>query len=176
MYLLLKFLRKFVKIFNSLAAPWQVFLGTLFGTLLGFMPIISFSNGPAALGCAILLLALIVNCHLGSVFLFLAVGKLLSLLLAGPAVLVGEQVAWLAQSSADIGVLRASLWNHTGHLGMTIIGLVLAPLFATAMWRATVVFRTRLRDQLLARKRLVSTGKMVSNPLLVRAACWFFDV
>jgi len=176
MYFLIKILRKFVGIFNSAAAPWQVFLGTLIGVLLGFLPIFPASQGPALLGLGLLVLGLVLNCHLTALLLFFGLGKLLSLGLAGPATALGNACAGLAQTSADIALLRASLWSHTGYLGLTLIGLVLAPLIALAMAWATVQFRTRLRDRLLARRNLVVAGKVGSNPLLVRIACWFFGI
>ncbi len=175
MLTLIKLLKSFFKIFNSAAAPWQVFLGTLFGVLLGFLPIVT-SSGPALLGCIILLLAFFVNCHFGSVVMFFGIGKLLAMALATPAVALGNACDGLARASAGIPFLHASLWSHTGYLGLTLLGFAIAPLLAIAMARLAVVFRTRIRDRLLERKRLVAAGKIGTNAILLRAACWFFDL
>ncbi|MBA3686263.1 MAG: hypothetical protein H0W72_13635 [Planctomycetes bacterium] len=175
MYTLIKLLKSFFKIFNSAAAPWQVFFGTLFGVLLGFLPVMT-SSGPALLGCVILLLAFFVNCHLGSVLMFFGISKLLSLVLTSPAVALGNACDSLAQTCAGIPFLHASRWSHTGWLGLTLIGLALAPILAIAMARVTVIFRTRIRDRLLERKRLVTAGKVGGNLILVRLTCWFFDL
>lgn len=176
MYFLVKVLKKFLTIFNSAALPWQIFLGVLLGTLLGFLPVFPLSHGPAPLGCAILLLALVINCHLSALLLFFGLAKLLSFALAGPAVMIGDNLDGLARASADIPFLHASLWSHTGWLGSTILGFCIAPLFAIAMWRLTVLFRVKLRARLLARKQLVKAGKVGGNLFLVRLACWFFDL
>src|SRR6187397_1223354 len=101
MYLLVKFLKKFFQIFNSAAAPWQVAFGVLFGVLLGFLPVIT-SSGPAPLGCLVVLLALFVNCHLGSVLVFLGLGKLLALALTAPSLALGNALDGVARASADI--------------------------------------------------------------------------
>ncbi len=175
MLTLIKLLKSFFKIFNSAAAPWQVFLGVLFGVLLGFLPIVT-SSGPAYLGCIIVLLAFFVNCHLGSVLMFFGLGKLLAIALAGPAVALGNACDGLARTSADNTFLHGSLWSHTGYLGETLLGLMLAPVFAIAMAWVTVHFRARIRDRLLERKRLVAAGMIGTNSILLRVACWFFDL
>ena len=176
MYFFAKILKKFFKIFNSAALPWQIFVGVLLGTLLGFLPVFPLNHGPALLGCAILVVALVINCHLTAVLLFFGIGKLLSYALAGPAVMIGDSLDNVAQASADIPFLHASLWSHTGWLGLTILGFCFAPLFAIAMWQLTVLFRVKLRDRLLARKQLVTAGKVGGNMILVRIVCWFFDI
>jgi hypothetical protein len=177
MYFLVKTLKKFFKIFNSLAAPWQVLVGTLLGTLLGFLPVMG-TSGPSPLGLTILGLAIIINCHFGSVLLFFGLGWLLTkiLALAGVGVAVGNMFDSLARASADNAFLHASKWSDTGYLGLTLIGLVAAPIFAIAMWRFTIYFRSVLRDRLLARRSLVKAGKVGGNTLLLRVVCWFFDL
>jgi uncharacterized protein (TIGR03546 family) len=176
MYLLIKFIKRFFKIFNSAAQPWQVFLGVLFGTLLGFLPVFSPSYGPGLLGCAILAAALVINCHLTALLLFFGIAKLLSFALAGPATMIGSNLDGFARASAEIPFLHGSLWSHTGWLGSTILGFCIAPIFAIVMWRMTVLFRVKFRDRLLARKQLVTAGKVGGNLILVRLACWFFDI
>jgi len=176
MYFIIKLLKKFFTIFNSSAAPWQVAVGTFLGLLIGFLPLFPITHGPAPLGWVVLLLALVINCHLTAVFMFWAIGKLLAVVLAGPATALGNACEGLAQQCAEIPFLHSSLLSHTGYLGLALIAAVAAPLFATAMGLLTRWFRVHLRDRLLARKQLVKAGKVGGNLILVRIVCWFFDV
>lgn len=176
MYLIIKLLKKFFKIFNSAAAPWQVALGVFFGLLVGFLPLFPLSHGPAPLGWAVLLLALIINCHLTAFFLFLLIGKLLTVALAGPAVALGNHFEGIAKACADIPLLHASLLSHTGYLGLALIAAVLAPVLAIAMGLFTRWFRAVLLDKLKARRQLVAAGKVGGNLFLMRIVCWFFDL
>lgn len=176
MYLIVKLLKKFFKIFNSSAAPWQVALGAGLGLLLGFLPLFPLSHGPAPLGWVVLLLALVINCHLTAVFLFWALGKLMALAVAGPATALGNHFEQFAKASADIPFLHASLLSHTGYLGLALIAVIAAPLIALTMGLLTRWFRVHLRDRLLARRQLVTAGKIGGNLILVRIACWFFDL
>lgn len=174
MYLVFKLIRGFFKALVSAAEPWQIALAAAFGTLLGFMPI--WLNGPNPLALTVLLLAIVLNCHLGTVFLMMGVMKLLSLALGPVALVLGNSLDGLAQTASGIGLLHASGWSHTGWLGLAILGLALAPVTAGIMARVTVLFRTRLRDRLLESKRLALAGKVGGNPVLVRCALWFFDL
>jgi len=174
MYLLFKLLKGFFKALISAAEPWQIATAAALGTLLGFMPL--WLGGPNPLALAVLLLAIIINCHLGTVFVLMGVMKLLSFAVGPLALALGNALDGLAQTSAGIGLLHASGWSHTGWLGLAIIGLVLAPLTAFAMARVTVLFRTKLRDRLMENRRLAMAGKVGGNPVLVRFACWFFDL
>ncbi len=179
MFTIIKLLKSFLKIFNSLAAPWQVFVGALLGTLLGFLPVIPLGKGVAPvapLGLCILALAIVINCHLGSVILFFGLGWLLAKLLVAPAVMIGEQFSGLAKTSSEIPFLYASGWSHTGWLGLTILGAVIAPILGLAMYKFTIVFRTKLRERLLASKKARIAGKVGGNMILVRITCWFFDI
>jgi len=175
MYAMYKILRGFIKALVSAAAPWQIAAAAALGTLLGFMPL-WLSGGPSPLACAILLVAIVVNCHLGTVFVFWGLMKLLSFACDPVALLVGNGLDGLAQAAAGSGALHASGWAHTGWLGMAVIGLLLAPLAAFAMARVTVLFRTRLRDRLLANRQLALAGKIGGNGFVARAALWFFDL
>lgn len=174
MFMLYKLLKGFLTALISAAAPWQIALGAAFGTLLGFMPL--WLGGPNPIALAVLLLAIVINCHLGTVFVLMGVCKLLSFALGPIALAIGNACDGLAQAAAGIGLLHASGWSHTGWLGLALIGLVLAPLAAVAMARVTVLFRTRLRDRLLENRRLALAGKVGGNSMLVRFACWFFDL
>jgi uncharacterized protein (TIGR03546 family) len=176
MYTLYKLLRNLVRSVASQAAPWQIALGTFLGTLLGFMPIWPLSHGPSPLGLSLLMIALVVNCHLGSVLLFMGLGKSIGLALSGPAVTVGEGCWDLAQRSADVPFLYLSHWSHTGYLGKTLLGFAVAPLFAILMLWTTHYVRTRLMAKLLERRALQQAGKLANKAWLVRTACWFFGL
>jgi hypothetical protein len=176
MLFLIKTLKSFLKIFNSLAAPWQVFLGTLLGALLGFLPFAPSDYDPSPLALCLLFLAIVINCHLGSCILFFGLSWLLAKALTVPAVIIGNSLDGLARASADISFLHMSLWSHTGYLGLTVLGIVIAPIFAFGMWRFTIYFRTKLRDRLLANRKLVTAGKVGGNTTLLKIVCWFFDL
>lgn len=176
MYLLIKFIKKLFKILNADAAPWQVFLGATFGVLLGLLPIWPLVEGPAPLGLLILLLAIVINCHLGSVLVFWGIGSLLFLVLRIPADLLAPTMAPLAAGFAEIWFLHASLWSHSGWLSLSLLGLVLAPLIGATMAWLAHNFQTKWRDRLLARRRLVKAGKIAGNGILVRTTCWFFGL
>jgi uncharacterized protein (TIGR03546 family) len=178
MYLLYKLLRKLIKALVSDAAPWQIALAAFLGTLVGFLPLWPITSGyaPALLGVLLLCLALVINVHLASFFLFLGVGKLLARLLEGPAVVIGGWCDGLARASANIPFLHHSLWDHTGYLGLTLMGFVAAPLFAITMYVTVVWFRRTWLPRILEDRRLRLTGTIVNRPILVRCACWFLGV
>ena len=174
MYLVFKLFRGFVRALISAAEPWQIALAAALGTLLGFMPI--WLGGPNPLALTVLLLAIVLNCHLGTVFVFWGVMKLLALAVGPLALVLGNALDGVAQAASGIGLLHGSGWSHTGWLGLALIGLALVPVAALAMARVTVLFRVKLRDRLLENKRLALAGKVGGNPLLVRFALWFFDL
>jgi len=99
----------------------------------------------------------------------------------------GPIIAWLSFNPVaflDLAVwqpftsmfLHASLWSHTGYLGMSLIGLAAAPVIAALMAWTAHLFRSKLRDRLLQKKALVRSGKVAGNGILVRTTCWFFDL
>ena len=92
MLFFIKLLKKFLKIINGSSAPWQVFLGVFLGVLLGFMPLWPRLAEPAPLGLAVFAVAIVVNCHFGSVLLFWGLGSLFALALKGPALAIGTTV------------------------------------------------------------------------------------
>ncbi len=175
MFAIYKLLKGFIRALVSAAAPWQIASAAALGTLLGFMPL-WLSGGPNPLALAILAFAIVLNCHLGSVFVFWGAMKLLSFAVGPLALALGNALDGLAQGAAGNGLLHASGWSHTGWLGLAVIGMVLAPLVAMAMARLTILFRTHLRDRLLENRRLALAGKVGGNAFLIRCACWFFDL
>lgn len=176
MFTLIKFLRKLLKAITSTTAPWQMALGAWFGVMLGFLPIFPLSAGPSLLGLTLLLLAIIINCHFASVLLFMGLGKILGLALINPAVAIGSSLSGLAAASSEIPFFYYSHWSHTGYLGMTILGFIAAPIIAIAMAIFTVWFRTHVQPKLLERRKLVLAGKIGTNPLGLRLACWFMGI
>lgn len=176
MLLLLNFLRGFLKALTSQAAPWQVAIGAFLGTLLGFLPLMPSSYGPSPLGFGLLVLAIFINCHFGSVLLFLALGKGLSFLLAPLALSLGQTCEGLARWSADVPFLHASLWSHTGFLGLTILGFIAAPLIAIGMAWFTNWFRCMVATKLAERKKLMKTGKLAGNFFVFRTLVWFLGL
>jgi len=175
MYFFYKLFRNLIRAMVSDAAPWQIAAGAFLGTLIGFLPLWPITHGyaPAPLGVLLLCTALVINVHLASVFLFLGMGKLLSKVLEGPAVVIGGWCDDLARASANIPFLHHSLWDHTGYLGLTMMGFVAAPLFAVTMLIAVLWFRRTWLPRILEDRRLKLTGAVVNRPVLVRCACWF---
>jgi uncharacterized protein (TIGR03546 family) len=176
MYTLYKLLRNLIRSVASAAAPWQIALGTFLGTLIGFLPLWPLGHAPSPLGWILLFVALIVNCHLGSVLVFMGLGKTLGLALAGPAVAVGNQFSGLAQRSADVPFLDLSYWSHTGYLGKTLLGFAFAPLFAIFMLWATRYVRKTLMAKLQERQALMKAGKVANKAWLIKLTCWFFGL
>ncbi len=175
MLTLLKIFRNLLKAISSSTAPWQIALGAWFGVMLGFLPIFP-SAGPSPLGLLLLILALLVNCHLASFLLFLGIGKLLSLALTNVAVSIGDSMTPFAQSCADISFLHHSHWSHTGWLGMTVLGIICAPIIAIAMYVFTLWFRAKIQPKLEAKRKLMLAGKVANNGFVFKVICWFMGM
>ena len=176
MYLAYKIARSTIKNLVSESAPWQIAVGTAIGTLLGFMPMWPVTQGPNPLWFALLATAFLVNCHFGSVLLFLGIGKLLAKILAGPAVVIGGSLDGVARTCADIPLLYWSLLSHTGYLGLTLLGLGFAIPFTIVMAWLAHWFQTTVKARLLAQQQLVKAGKLANHPTLVRIGCWFMGI
>ena len=97
MITLLKLIRGLLKGVASATAPWQLALGVWFGVLLGFLPIFP-AAGPSPLGFLLLFLAVVLNCHLASVLLFMGLTKLLALGLKGVGLTIGDSLSSFAQT------------------------------------------------------------------------------
>jgi uncharacterized protein (TIGR03546 family) len=176
MLLIFKMIRGILKAITSQAEPWQVGLAAFFGTLLGFMPIMPSSYGICPLGIAVLVLAILVNCHFGTVLLFLALGKAFSFVLAPVALALGNACDSLARWASDVPILYSSLWSHTGYLGLTLMGLILAPFAAFGMAWFTVWFRAKIAAKLAERKALVKAGKVAGNAFVFKVLVWFLGL
>lgn len=175
MVTLLKLIRGLLKGLASAAAPWQLALGTWFGVLLGFLPIFP-AAGPSPLGFTLLFLAVVINVHLGSVLLFMGVTKLIALALMGVGLAIGSSMTGFAQACADIPFLHASLWSHTGWLGMTVLGLICAPIAAIAMYIFTRWFRAKIQPKLIERRKLMLAGKVAGSGIGFKLICWFMGL
>lgn len=178
MYTIYKLIRKFIKALVSENAPWQVGLGVFFGCLLGFLPLFNLGHPfvfawPAAL---VLVAALVINVHLGSVFLFLGLATLIHLACYPLAEGIGSGLDGIAQMAAGVPLLHAAGLSHSGWLGMTVIGVVLALVASIGMWRFTIYFRAQLLPRIIEHQRLVKMGKVANKTLLMRGLCWFLGV
>ncbi len=176
MYLTYKLTRGTLKSLLSSAEPWQIMVGTVLGTLLGFMPLWPLAHGPSPLWLLLFALALIINCHFGSVLLFFAIGKMFAKLLAGPAVLIGQSLEGFAKTAADVPLLYWSLLSHTGYLGLTCLGVTFGVLFAVLMGWAVRWIRAVVKAKFAANAQLVKAGKLADRPVLFRIACWFLGL
>jgi uncharacterized protein (TIGR03546 family) len=176
MLTLIKFLRSLFKALVSTTAPWQMAVGAFFGILLGFLPIWPLALGPSLLGLGVLLIAILINCHFASVMLFMGLGKVMGLALMSPALAIGGQMTNFASRAADNPLLYNSHLSHTGYLGLTVIGLIAAPIIGIAMYVFTRWFRAKVQPKLLARRKLMLAGKVADNPIGFKLLCWFMGV
>lgn len=175
MLTLLKLIRGLLKGLASAAAPWQLALGAWFGVMLGFLPLFP-AAGPSPLGLTLLFLAIVINCHLASVLLFMGVFKLIALVLMPVGLAIGTGMSGFAQTCADIPFLHASHWSHTGWLGMTVLGIVIAPFVALGMYLFTRWFRTKVQPKLVEKRKLVLAGKLAGNGIMFKLGCWFMGL
>lgn len=175
MLTLLKLIRGLLKGLASAAAPWQLALGTWFGVMLGFLPIFP-ADGPSPLAFVLLFLALVINCHLASMFLFMGVTKLLAFALMGVGLSIGTGMTGFAQTCADIPFLHASHWSHTGWLGMTMLGIICAPIVALGMYFFARWFRTKVQPKLVEKKKLMLAGKVAGSGIGFKLICWFMGL
>lgn len=175
MLTLLKLIRGLLKGLASAAAPWQLALGAWFGVMLGFLPIFP-SAGPSLLGLTLLFLAIVINCHLASMLLFMGIFKLLALALKPVGLAIGTSMSGFAQTCADIPFLHASHWSHTGWLGMTVLGIVVAPFVALAMYLFTRWFRTTVQPKLVEKRKLMLAGKVAGSGIGFKLICWFMGL
>ena len=176
MFFFIKLIKKTLKAVNSNAGVWQIWLGAFIGVLLGFLPVWPKLTAPSFLGLALIAFVVFINIHLGSVFLFMGIGKALALALRPVADATAPKLEGLAESMAGNAFLHGSHLSHTGYLSLAIMGAVVAFVLATGMGIFTVVFRTRLREKLVARKKLITAGKVVGSKWTWRLAGWFFDL
>ncbi|MFW5829325.1 MAG: hypothetical protein ACOCXA_03600, partial [Planctomycetota bacterium] len=145
-------------------------------SLIAFWPMWPEGAWPTPIGLGLIVVVILLNCHLGSVLAFWGLGEVLALLLSGPATAIGNGLADLARFAADIPPLYHSYWSHTGHLGLIILGSGFAVLAAITMFRLTQHFRAVWLPKLKERRRLIATGKIAGNTILIRLTLWFFDV
>lgn len=131
----MKFLLKLFRALNSAQSPWQVTVAIVLGMIAGLTPISGIQN------IVILLLAFVLNIHLGLFFVsaafFAGVGYLFDPWFEqlGYAILTSEGVQGLWTSWYDNGVLRLTHFNNTLVMGATVVSLALAlPLYGLLGW------------------------------------------
>ena len=176
MFAIIAFFKDLLKIFNGAAAPWQIWTAAFLGMWIGFLPLWPSLWEPALLGLILLTIALIINCHLASFLLFWGFGSTLALVLRPVAVSFGNTLSGLAESLAQSSFFYASHLSHTGYLGSAIIGLILALMGATAFVWISIFFRTKLKEKLMARTKMVKGAKFVSKSWTLRILCWWFNI
>lgn len=176
MFALVKLIRSFVKIITAQNAAWQVFLGVFIGIFVGMLPWFTMSSGINPLPVGLLLLALFINCHLGSMLLFWGIGALLAWALDPVSRSLAGSLDGLAQSMADIPLAYMCMLSQTQVLGLTILALPLALISAILMTWASRAFDRHLRERLAERKKLKAAGKIASNSIVLRVTCWFFGI
>ena len=176
MWAIYKIIRNFVRALVADNRPWQVAGGVFLGVALGFLPFFAWEYGVAWPAGLLLLLALVINVHLGSVLLFFGLGSVAWALLIPVAEGLGAALQGFAETAAGVPLLHAAGLSHTGALGMTIIGLPAAVITSLVMWRTTIVFRTRVLPRLRERRRLATVGTVAGNGLVARTLLWFFGL
>lgn len=177
MYLILKLIRKFIMIITSQEGRWQIAGGVWLGTILGMSSWWTPAGGLNYLTILLFLLALFVRFHLGSVFMFMAIGKLLALGLGSVILDLGHDRAdGFARVAAEIPILHACHLSSTQQLGSLIIAVPLGLVFAVIMTWAAHLFETKVREKIMQRKKLLTAGKVAGNTLVMRIGCWFLGM
>lgn len=131
----MQFLLKLFKVLNSAQSPWQATLAISLGMIMGLTPL------SGILTVVILLLAFVLNIHLGLFFvssaLFAGVGYLFDPLFeqVGFALLASGSLESLWTALYNNGLMRLTYFNNTLVLGSTVVALVLAlPLYFVLGW------------------------------------------
>ena len=177
MYVILKLIRKFIMIITSQQGLWQIAGGVWIGTILGMSSWWTLAGGLNYLTILLFLLALFVRFHLGSVFMFLAIGKLIALGLASVILDLGHDRAdGFARMAAEVPLLHACHFSSTQQLGSLMLAIPLGLVFALVMTWAAHLFETKLREKIMQRKKLLAAGKVAGNTLVMRIGCWFLGL
>lgn len=156
----LKILRKIVKFVRGSAGPLHIFLACLLGTLLGFVP--GF-NLTLVLGIALLV---VLNVNLGMSLTALALGKVLSVLLApvtyevGFRLIHGTAVGPAIAAAGDTPVLALLNLHYYCLLGGLLLALPLGAAMGLVMGRGIQKLR---RAVLAASDRHAFIGRLNQN-------------
>jgi uncharacterized protein (TIGR03545 family)/uncharacterized protein (TIGR03546 family) len=134
----MKFLLKLFKALNSAQSPWQVTLAIVLGMVAGLTPLEGIQTP------LILLLAFVLNIHLGLFFVasafFAGIAYLFDPLLeqVGFALLTSDTLEGLWTSWYNSGVMRMTHFNNTLVMGSTAVALALAiPIYLLLGWVIT---------------------------------------
>ena len=177
MLLLIKWIRTLAKAIASESQPWQIGVATSLGLLLGLFDWWQMPGGPNPIVIVLLIALLWINVHLG---FWLAVHgcwrHLIQLILGPMTEALAEQMVPLAASMADIPLTFMLHLSHTDNLAVLPMDYHCAIVAGIAMTRFSRYFQNKLREKLEERKKLKLAGKTVTNPWLLKLACWFLDI
>lgn len=131
----MKFIMKLFKALNSAQSPWQVTLAIVLGMIAGLTPISGIQT------VVILLLAFVLNVHLGLFFvasgLFAGVAYVFDPVFeqVGYALLLNESLEGVWTACYNNGLMRLTHFNNTLVLGSTLLALLLAlPIYLLLGW------------------------------------------
>ncbi len=131
----MQFIMKLFKALNSAQTPWQVTLAVALGMVAGLTPVSGIQT------VLILLLAFVLNIHLGLFFavtaFFAGIGYLFDPWFEqiGYALLSSEGLQGMWSAWYGSGIMRLTHFNNTLVMGSTVVGLALAvPLYFLLGW------------------------------------------
>jgi uncharacterized protein (TIGR03545 family)/uncharacterized protein (TIGR03546 family) len=140
----MNFFIKLFKALNSAQKPWQITLAVILGMLMGLTPLSGIQT------FLILLIAFVVNIHLGFFFImaaqFAAVGYLFDGIFDdfGFYLLSLESLEGLWTSMYNSGLMRLTYFNNTIVLGSTVISLILTLPMYFMIAKFLTVYRERI--------------------------------
>ena len=108
--------------------------------------------------------------------MFWGIGALLAWALDPVSRMLAGNLDGLAQVMADIPFAYMCMLSQTQVLGLTVLALPLALICATLTTWASIAFDRHLRAKLAEKKKLKTAGKLASNSIVLRFACWFFGL
>ncbi len=144
----MRFIWKFFRALNSAQTPFQITFALALGMLMGLTPLSGVQTG------LILLLAFVLNIHLGLFFLasafFAGVGYLVDPWLEqlGYALLVNESLHGFWSALYQTGIGRLTFFNNTIVLGSTVAALLLALPMVLVLNRLIALYRVQLQELL----------------------------
>jgi uncharacterized protein (TIGR03546 family) len=154
-----KLIRKFGKLLRGGAGRKEIFLGTLFGVLIGFIPGVNFSL------LLTILLALLLNANFGFIMLGAALGKLLSLPMAALSFHIGfviihniglEEVFRSLCNTPFTALMDLNVYAMVGSFPIALaIGILLGSLFGTIL--------LKIRQKMLEANQHEIIGKAFKN-------------
>lgn len=149
MLVIAKFLAKILTILNSEISPRQIAAGFAWGVLIGLLPV----NG--LLPYCLLILALIVNVNLASLFLAAAVFKIFSYAIDPVANFLGYGLLTISSlrgfwtALINTPVLPYTRFNNTLVMGSFLVGLILLVPVYFIIKSFVLNYRSRYREKIL---------------------------